>query len=146
MGILQVLEIHEELLVYSNRFLYGHQSTCSRPSGPHDQRFDQEGLLTSHTVDGKTSPYSSFSEFKLSQSCLILPWFWQPSTSGGSLCWCLWSERHVLNEHDVRGWRTLNSFLFKLDYRPSTTYSKAERTQWRQEKHKAVAVNSLSLD
>lgn len=129
MEILQVLVIREEMLVYSNRFLYGHQSTWSRPSGPRDQRFDQEGLLTSHTVDGETTPYSLFSEFKLSQSCLILPRFRQPSTQQLFSCWCLWNDRHVLNEYDARGWRTLDSFLFKLGYSPSTTYSEAERTQ-----------------
>lgn len=72
MEILQVLVIHEGMLVYSNRFRYGHRSTCSRPSGPHDQRFDQEGLLSSHTVDGKTAPYSLFSEFKLKVALFCL--------------------------------------------------------------------------
>ena len=64
--------IQVESFIYITPLVQDHLGNMTRD-------FDKEILPSSHTVDGKTSPYSLFSELKLSQQCLILPQLWPPS-------------------------------------------------------------------
>lgn len=66
------LFIQVESFIYIITLVQDHLGSMTRD-------FDKEILLSSHTVDGKTSPYSLFSELRLSQVCLLLPQLWPPS-------------------------------------------------------------------